>query len=407
MYVERTLEQFIVHATEHFPVLLLTGARQVGKTTLLQKMKESGRAYVSLDDPIVQSLAREDPALFLQRFLPPIIIDEIQYAPQLLPYIKMAVDTQRENGLFWLTGSQQFHLMKNISESLAGRVAIMELLPFSGREIIGEGKIAAPFLPKNERLLEKNRQVKPVDLKTMYRRIWRGSFPAIALSETMDRNLFYSSYVQTYLQRDVRNFLNVQEEMLFLRFLRAAAARTGSLLNIADLARDADISHGTAKSWLAVLQATHIIFLLQPYFSNITKRMVKAPKLYFTDTGLCSYLTEWSSPETLEAGAMSGQIFETWVVSEILKSYLHNGKPAPLFFYRDKDRREIDILIKEDDTFYPLEIKKTARPDKRMIRHFSILENLKVSIGQGGLICLSDRLLPLTAANSAIPAWMI
>ncbi|RMI06671.1 MAG: ATP-binding protein [Calditrichaeota bacterium] len=407
MYVPRTLEHSVLEATRHFPVVLLTGARQVGKTTLLQNLKEAHRTYVTLDDPLLQSLAQEDPALFMQRFPPPVFIDEIQYAPQLLPYIKMAVDAQRRNGLFWLTGSQQFHLMKNVSESLAGRVAVLELYPFSRQELSGKAKELPPFLPAVEHLQKRSQHLEPLNLKALYRHIWRGSFPAIALSETMDRDLFYGSYVQTYLQRDVRAFLKVYEELQFLRFLRAAAARTGSLLNIAELARDADISHGAAKNWLAVLQATHIVFLLEPYFPNITKRMVKAPKLYFTDTGLCSYLTEWSSPETLEAGAMSGAILETWVINEIFKSYRHRGKRPPLYYYRDRDKREIDLLIVEDHTIYPLEIKKTASPTGRMVRHFEILERLKLPVGQGGVICLTDRLLPLTQSYSAIPVWML
>ena len=407
MYIKRTLERFFLQASEQFPVVLLTGARQVGKTTLLQKLKEKNRTYVTLDDPLIQSLARQEPALFMQRFPPPVIIDEIQYAPQLLPYIKMKVDSLHQNGLFWLTGSQQFHLMKNVSESLAGRVAILELLPFSRQELSDQSDIIPPFLPTTNQLKQRSNLFSSLNLKSLYQLIWRGSFPSIALSETMDHNLFYSSYVQTYLQRDVRNFLKVHEEMNFLRFLRAAAARTGNLLNVTELARDADISHVTAKNWLNVLLATHIVFLLEPYFSNITKRMVKAPKLYFVDTGLCCYLTEWSSPETLEAGAMSGPLLETWVISEIFKSYRHFGKRAPLYYYRDRDKREIDLLIVQNHKVHPLEIKKTANPTRRMIRHFNLLKNLKLEIASGGILCLTEQLLPLTPDHFAIPVWMV
>ena len=403
MYYHRTLEQFILQANTQFPVLLLTGARQVGKTTLLQHLKEKKRRYVTLDDPMVLNLAREDPALFLQRFQPPILIDEIQYAPQLLPYIKMTVDTEKKAGLFWLTGSQHFHMMKNVSESLAGRAAILELLGLSRREILKMASDLTPFLPTDNRLKKRIDKQQTLFLQELYTLIWRGAFPAIALTKTMNRELFYSSYVQTYLQRDVRSLLNVNDELTFLRFLRAAAARTAQLLNINELARDADIAPNTAKKWLSILQASGIVFLLEPFHSNVTKRLIKAPKLFFTDTGLCAYLTEWSSPQTLEAGAMSGAILETWVINEIAKSYKHNGRKPPVYYFRDKDKREIDLLIIENGTAYPIEIKKTSAPDKRMIKSFSLLEKLKLPIGEGGVLCLSDHYLPLSERFYAIP----
>jgi predicted AAA+ superfamily ATPase len=407
MYINRSLESFVMKATNQFPVLLVTGARQVGKTTFLQHLSNNKRTYVTLDDPMILNLAREDPALFMQRFPAPVLIDEIQYAPQLLPYIKMAVDRERKKGMYWLTGSQQFQLMDGVSESLAGRVGIVNLLGFSRMETLGKSEYARPFVPNPEEMQRRIRQNGPLPLKDLFQLIWRGSFPAMALAEEMDRDLFYSSYVRTYLQRDVRDLARVGDEMAFLRFLRAAAARTGQLLNMSDMARDADIAPNTAKSWLSILQASGIVYLLEPYHSNVTKRLVKAPKLYFLDTGLCAYLTEWSSPETLEVGAMTGAILETWIVIEILKSYWHNGRSAPIYYYRDKDKKEIDLLIIQDGTIYPLEFKKTASPKKEDVRHFSVLEKLKMPIGYGGVICLSEHSLPLTGNTSSIPVAVL
>jgi len=407
MYTQRTLENFFQKVASQFPVMLVTGARQVGKTTFLQHLRTEERTYITLDDPIVLSLAKEDPALFMQRFPPPVLIDEIQYATELLPYIKMEVDRSRKPGLFWLTGSQQFHLMKGVSESMAGRVGIVRLMGLSRRERLGIGQESTPFLPTQEVLDQRVQSGGSLELKELFKSIWRGSYPAVALSEEIDRNLFYSSYVQTYLQRDVRDLARVGDEMAFLRFLRATAARSGQLLNTAELSRDADVAHNTAKSWLSILQSSGIVYLLEPYHTNVTKRLIKTPKLYFLDTGLCAWLTEWSSPETLEAGAASGAILETWIMSEILKTWWHNGRQAPFYFYRDKDQKEIDLLIVQDGRVYPLEFKKTASPEKGAIRHFHILEKLNMPIGPGGVICLSPQFLPLTATTYSIPVSAI
>lgn len=407
MYVERTLEAFIENAARQFPVLMVTGARQVGKTTLLRHLSGETRTYVTLDDPLVLSLAKDEPGLFMQRFPPPVLIDEIQYAPELLQHIKVAVDRNREPGQFWLTGSQQFHLMKGVSESLAGRVGVVHLLGFARRELSGRGRDAGEFLPVDEHISNRVDAAGKLSLKDLYRLIWRGFFPAIALDDKMDRDLFYSSYVQTYLQRDIRDLARVGDEMAFLRFLRAAAARTGQMLNMAELARDADVAPNTAKNWLSILQASGVIYLLEPYHTNVTKRLVKTPKLYFLDTGLCAYLTEWSSPETLEAGAMSGAILETWILAELLKSYWHNGRRAPFYYYRDKDQLEVDLIIIQDGTVYPLEFKKTASPSRNDVRHFRVLERLNMPVGPGGVICLCEQSLPLTPATRSIPVHAI
>ncbi len=348
---------------------------------------------MTLDEPLVLGLAKSDPALFFQRYQPPLLIDEIQYAPELLPYIKIIVDSQKQPGQFWLTGSQQFHLMRGVSESLAGRVAILRLMGLAHKEIQDESQTQIPFLPGAE-FVEQPAHKLP--LNELYHLIWRGAYPAIALNSEIDWRLFYSSYVQTYLQRDVRDLAKVGDKQAFVRFLKVVAARTGQLLNLASLARDADIAPNTAKSWLSILEASDIVYLLQPYHSNISKRLIKAPKLYMLDTGLCAFLTDWTSAAALESGAMSGAILETWVICELLKSYVHNGRHAPFYFYRDKDQAEIDLLIIENGLVYPLEIKKTASPSIREAKAFERLPNLKLKVGAGGLICLAEQFLPLS-----------
>lgn len=407
MYVHRIIEDYITSASEKFPVLLLTGARQVGKTTLLKHLAGPKRIYVTLDDPRIRALAVDDPALFLQRFPPPVLIDEIQYAPQLFPYIKMSVDKQRWPGRFWLTGSQKFHMMKELSETLAGRVAVVELPGFSRRELPGNHPCSDPFLPFGESLEQRIESASPLSLKELYRLIWRGSFPEMALREDMDAGLFFSSYVQTYLQRDVRDLANVGDEMSFLRFVRAAAARTAQLVNYENLARAADVSQPTAKRWLSILRASGCVYLLEPWRSNIMKRAIKSPKLYFSDTGLCSWLLEWTSPETLEAGAMSGAMLETWAINEIVKSYQNRGIRPPLYFYRDREKREIDLLIVRNGKYYPVEIKKSASPDKGDVKRFSVLKKLNLQPGPGAVISLVDEPLPLTKTVNALPVGIL
>lgn len=402
MYIQRTLEFYLKQADRQFPVLLVVGPRQVGKTTILQHLSKDHRTYVTLDDPTLAHLAKTEPSLFIQRFTAPVLIDEIQYAPELLTYIKMQVDQHHQAGSYWLTGSQQFHLMKGVSESLAGRVGIVNLLGLSLKEQQKQPKIAEPFLPISSQLKSRAAVSPPLSLRNIYKIIWHGAFPAMCLSD-VDRDLFYGSYVRTYLERDVRDLAQIGDAHAFLKFLRAVAARTGQLLNMSDMARDAGISPVTAKNWISILEASGIIYLLEPYSNNVTSRLIKAPKIYFLDTGLCAYLTEWSSPETLEAGAMSGAILETFIFTEILKSYWHNGKRAPVYFYRDKDKKEIDLLIVQDDTIYPLEFKKTANPNASTAQSFNVLEKFKKSIGEGGVICLVQTILPITAGVNAIP----
>jgi len=407
MYLPRAISQACLDAAKQFPVLLLTGPRQVGKTTLLQHLAKKDRNYVTLDDPAARTLAQSDPALFLQRFEPPVLIDEIQYAPELLPHIKMAVDRGgRKKPSFWLTGSQQFRLMKGISETLAGRVAILNLLGLSQRERRRRNLDVPPFLPTDAALKPRQGDAPALTLKRAYADMWLGSYPAIATKTVRDRDLFYSSYLQTYLQRDVRDLAQVANEAAFLRFLKACAARTAQMLNLSDLARDADVAVNTAKSWLSILQASFQVALLAPYHSNLTKRLVKAPKLHFLDTGLCAYLAEWSSPETLEAGAMSGAMLETYVFAEVLKSWWNHGKQPQLYYYRDKEQREIDLLIVQDRTVHPVEVKKSGSPRPERAGHFPAAR-MGLKIGDGAVICLCREMLPIQRGATAIPLGLL
>jgi uncharacterized protein len=407
MYYTRSIKDVWLDASGQFGVLLLTGPRQVGKTTFLRHICGKNRTYVTLDDPTVRALANQDPGLFMKRFEPPLLIDEIQYAPNLMSYIKMAVDSSRQRGLFWLTGSQQFLMMKGVSETLAGRVAILNLLGFSARERSRSHIDIEPFLPKEKHLKKRLVFGRKPNLKKVFQHIWLGSFPALIAGTARNRGLFYSSYLQTYLQRDVRDLTQVGDEAAFLKFIRACAARTGQLLNLADLARDTDISIPTAKKWLSILQASFQVYLLPPYYSNVTQRLIKTPKLYFLDTGLCSYLTEWESPQTLEAGAMSGPIFETYVLAEILKSYWHRGHQPALYYYRDKDKKEIDFVLEQNQTLYPVEVKKGATPKREWVQSFFVLQKLKKKIGHGAVICMAETMLPLDENYSAIPVTLL
>lgn len=431
MYIKRAIEKTIRKTSAMFPVLLVTGPRQVGKTTLLQKMAEEERnagkerTYVTLDDPDVRYLAQQDPALFLQRYTPPIFIDEIQYATELFPYIKMYVDRSKQKGDFWLTGSQTFHLMHNVSESLAGRVGIVELQGLSDAEIYQEE--SEPYTTDVNRLMRRLPKMQARNLNEVYERIFRGSMPDLYVQE-MDWEIYYRSYVNTYLLRDVRDLTQVGDEMQFYRFMTVVAAHTAKPVLYEELASETGISAPTAKKWLSILVSSHIVALVQPYSNNALKRVVRMPLLHFLDTGLAAYLLKWDSPQTLERGAMSGAFFESYVFSEIYKSYLNAGMEPPLYYYRDKDKKEIDLLIYRNGEISPVEIKKAASPGKAAIKNFKVLDkikkaqensvqesenefehlgNLKIEIGTGNVICMSSDLLPLDEKNWYVPVWMI
>ncbi len=394
--------------------------RQAGKTTMLRKLaaeeEKNGirRNYITLDDPEIRSLAKNDPALFMQRYEPPVLIDEIQYATELLPYIKMYVDQSKKKGEFWLTGSQVFHLMKNVSESLAGRVGIIDLLGLSDAEIYGEESL--PFQTDSEFLMKRMKTRQPHGLNEIYRRIFRGSMPELYAEEDMDWETYYRSYVETYLQRDFRDLAQVADEMQFFNFMTAVAAHTSKPIVYEELAQAVGISAPTAKKWLSLLVSSYVVVLVQPYHNNALKRVVKMPQVHFLDTGLAAYLLKWGNPEALEKGAMSGAFFESYVFSEIYKSYLNAGIQPPVFYYRDKDKKEIDLLLLQNNTLSPIEIKKSASPGKSAIKNFSVLnsissfkgiDSLKTEIGTGNVICMTDNLLPADQKNWYVPSWLI
>ncbi|MCL2661939.1 MAG: ATP-binding protein [Oscillospiraceae bacterium] len=417
MYIKRAIEDSVVKVSKTFPVLLMSGPRQVGKTTLLKHLSDKTRNYVTLDDPDVRNTARNDPALFMHRYTPPILIDEIQYAPQILPYIKMSVDNSGNMGDFWLTGSQAFHMMKNVSESLAGRVGIINLLGLSTNEI--NSQPSEPFTTSPERLMSRVKNVRKLDLHTLYERIFLGAFPALHRENPPELSEFYRSYINTYLQRDIKDLTQVADETAFYSFMTIVAARTARPVIYEEIAKDAGISAPTAKKWISILVSSGLIALVQPYHNNVLKRAVKMPLMHFLDTGLCAYLLKWGNPEILERGAMSGAFFESWVFSEIYKSYLNAGREVPVYYYRDKEKREIDILIYENGTLYPIEIKKSASPGKDAVKHFKVLnpvtvptllgelEQYKVEIGNGAVVCMANDLLPADINNWFVPAWMI
>ena len=404
MYINRDLEKVVLRTSEVFPVVLITGPRQVGKTTMLEKLAEDERKYVTLDNPMARDIAVNDPELFVQRYAPPVIIDEIQYAPQLLPYIKMYVDEHKNKGDFWLTGSQMFHLMKNVSESLAGRVGVINMLGLSNSEI--KGYKGTPYRTDLETLYDKLNIAPKQDLKEVYNRIFKGSMPALYETE-QDLEIYYSSYVNTYLQRDIKDLTQVGDELAFMRFMVCCAARTSQMVNYADIAKDVGISPPTAKQWLSVLVSSGIVTLVEPYFNNALKRIIKSPNMYFLDTGLCAYLTRWTSSETLEISAMSGAFFETYVVGEIIKSYYNAGKRPPIFYYRDTDNKEIDLIMEQNNILSPIEIKKSGSPKKDAIKHFAILEKTGKQVGAGNVICLCSDILPIDKKNYFVPVWLL
>ena len=405
-YIKRDIEDKIIYLSQDYSCLLVIGPRQVGKTSVMKNLMTSERKYVTLDDLEDRRLAKNDPAMFLQLHGTPIFIDEVQYAPELFSYIKIAIDNGAEPGSFWLTGSQTFKMMELAQESLAGRVAILNMSSLSQHEIYGQGK-ASPFTIDLLALKERIKTNAPADMQNMYERIWNGSMPGHISGKYKDRNVFYSSYLQTYIDRDVSELINRVDKLLFQDFIRAAACRAGQMLNIHDIAQDVGVADETAKRWLQVLEKSGIIFYLRPYSNNLLKRTIKTPKMYFFDTGLVAYLTRYSSPEILQNGAINGAILENYVVAEIIKSYHNNTLDCLLWYYRDKSNNEIDMIIESDGQLHPLEIKQSINPSNDLIKTFTILDKGSVPKGKGAIICMRPELSAINSDNLIVPIWMI
>lgn len=405
-YIKRDLEKKIRALIEDYSCILITGPRQVGKTTVLKKLMTEDRGYVTLDDLEERKLAKNDPAMFLQLHGLPIFIDEVQYAPELFSYIKIAIDNGAPASSFWLTSSQAFKLMELAQESLAGRVAILHMPSLSQHELYGSGDNEEFLLDLSKLKARKNKGTM-VNVSEMYERIWQGSLPGYQSGKFKDREVFYSSYVQTYIDRDVSETISGVDKLLFQDFIRAAACRVGQVLNVHDIADDVGVSDDTAKRWLQVLEKSDVIFYLRPYSNNLLKRTVKTPKLYFFDTGLVAYLARYSAPEILEAGAMNGAILENYVVSEIRKTYQNNARECLLWYYRDKDSKEIDIVIEQDGVLHPIEIKKSINLESKMTTSFAVLDKGSVPRGKGAIVCMRPELSAVNSDNYIVPIWMI
>ena len=409
MYVTRHMEPVVLEVSSQYPALLIVGPRQVGKTTMLEHLIEvegRGRTVVTLDDLTERELAKTDPKMFFQLHKPPLLIDEVQYAPELFPYIKMMVDQRHQPGNFWMTGSQLFKMMEGVQESLAGRVALLHLSPMSQSEILHR-PATGPFRVDLNALQKRQQHCLVCDTPTMYQRIFRGGMPALVTGQYTNANLFYSSYIDTYMERDVRRLSSGIDSLKFLRFLRATAARAGQQVNYKGIADDAEIDQATAKSWLHILEALGIIFLLHPYSNNLLKRTVSTPKLYFYDTGLVCYLTRWTSPETAMAGAMNGALLENFTVSEVMKSYQNAGQEPFLYYYRDSDAKEIDLLLEQDGKLYPLEIKKMATPPKKLTKVFELIDKSPLQRGTGAVLCMAEKLGAFDENNLIVPIGLI
>lgn len=407
MYIPRYLEDTTQRILKTFKVLYLGGPRQVGKTTLLLHLAKTRNVhYVSLDDLAQRKLAVADPDLFLAQYPPPVLIDEVQYAPQLFPAIKVRVDRTAKKGQYWLTGSQQFAVMKHLRESLAGRVGIVTLLGFSLAEEYKQEKSPDPFFPQCTRASDA-REAMPFSLSRLFNRMVRGSFPALTQHNAPALHTFYNSYLQTYLDRDLREIFNVGKISTFHTFLELCAARTGQLLNYSDLARDAGISVHAAREWMGILEQGFQIYLLRPYFPNISKRLLKTPKIYFLDTGLAAFLTKWKNGETLLHGAMAGAFFETFVVGEIVRSYLFRGEEPPLWYLRDKEGHEVDLVIERNQKLYPVEVKLGGNFTHGALAGMRYWRKKMPALGHGAVVTPVGDVLPLDREHDRLPVGLI
>lgn len=406
-YRHRTLERKFLNMSSFFKAVLVTGARQVGKTTMLKYLAaEQKHTYVSMDHAMARMLAKSDPVLFFQTYQPPIIIDEIQKAPELFEQIKILCDESEERGLFWMTGSQQYSMMKNVRETLAGRVGILELYSLSKNEADG---VAFPneldfSLPC---LLTRQALVPPNNIRNVFGYIWRGGMPDALAADAEQRQEYFNSYIETYLMRDVAEEGGITDTVRFRKFLSACAAFTAEQVNYKTLADAAEVSQPTAKEWLRLLQGLGIVYLLPPYANNALKRLAKTPKLYFCDTGLCAYLSMWLTEDTLMNGAANGHYFENYVVMELLRNFAYSPLRANLTYYRDSNAKEIDVFVEENGMIHPLEIKKSANPDRREIKKYELLDKAGIERGNGGIVCMCQEVVPIDGKNSFIPCNLI
>jgi hypothetical protein len=409
MYYSRHLEPVVARIAKRKPVLVLTGARHVGKSTMLKAVYHDIN-YVTLNRPLVRESAKENPSLFFDVNKPPVIVDEIQKAAELFECIKDIVDEDKKKGQFYLTGSQSIKLMKNVSDSLAGRAGIIRMLGLSIRELAGI-KYRNPFLPTTSHMEEMSKSPFEFDYAKLISLIHKGFFPELHESESdlHDWSDYYSSYFQTYIEKDIKDVLNIQDESAFIKFVKSVASLTGEMLNMTTIAEMCGKDVKTVRAWLSALESSGLVYLLEPYANNFSKRLVKTPKLYFLDTGLACWLLGWNTPEQMVNGAMWGHIFESFVFVEILKSYYNDGiVKLPLYYYRDQDKNEIDLLISEGEFLYPVEIKTTSDPTKSMIRAFRCIDNIpSKKAGAGAVICLAKELLPLAGNVWIMPVQII
>lgn len=403
-YIKRDLEDKLIKLSKEYACILLTGPRQVGKSTILEHIdSKDNREIITLDDLSMRKLAKEDPKMFLSLHNSPILIDEVQYAPELFSYIKIEIDKGAKPGSFFLTGSQSFKLMELAKETLAGRVAIINMSALSQSEIYKKNNTS--FKIDIESL--KERKGKIADISEIYTRIFNGSLPALISGKYKDKNVYYSSYITTFIERDISEEIEGIDKFLFSDFIRACACRISQVLNVHALANDVGISDDTAKRWLRVLEKSQIIYLLHPYSNNLLKRTIKAPKLYFFDTGIVVHLTRQSSPEVLLNDSMNGAILENYVINEIIKTYQNECNDPLAYYYRDTNGNEIDLCIIYDNQIHPIEIKKTSNPDSKMIKSFHLLDNLNIKRGAGALICFTDKLSAFNEQNFIVPVYLI
>lgn len=406
-YIKRELERKFMSMNSVFKAVMVTGARQVGKTTMLKKLAEKeNRTIVSMDHARERELAKSDPKLFFQIYKPPILIDEVQKAPELFEIIKIMCDESEQYGLFWLTGSESKKMLKEARDSMAGRVCILKMYSLSQREKLGLCDVGV-FEPDYGRLSARQTYFPENNIVNVYEHIWHGGMPGTVNMNNEQLQAYYESYIDTYLMRDAVDDNGISDTEGFRKALRACASFAGNLLNYSDIASAANVTVATAKEWVKILQAMGIIFLLEPFFNNELKRLIKTPKLYFCDTGLCAYLSMWTSRDTLMNGAASGHYFENYIVGELLRTYAYSPDKVNLTFYRDTNQKEIDLVIEKEGKLHPIEIKRTSNPEKKTIRSFHLLEKNSMEVANGGIVCMTDKVFPIDEKNMLIPCNII